>query len=109
MNILYHTKGDPEILSKKDNNGNYIQLPNNKKNQIGPLDISNDDAITMCINFGYLAFQRTTPNVNYPNGRIYLKAPKETYTDNEVIRLMQNEEINGNSCRKSTCYFVGTR
>ena len=35
MNILYHIKGDPEILSKKDNNGNYIQLPN-KKNQMGP-------------------------------------------------------------------------
>jgi hypothetical protein len=30
-NILYHTSGDPEFPSKKDGNGKYIQLPNNKK------------------------------------------------------------------------------
>lgn len=108
-NILYQIKGDPKFNSKKDINGNLIELPNNKKNSIGPLDITNDNAILMCINNGYLAFQRTTPNINYVDGRIYLKAPKETYTNNEVIRIMQNEEANGITCKKSTCYFVGSR
>lgn len=106
---MYYTAGDPEMTSKKDNDGHYIKLPKNKKNQVGALDISNDEAVQLCIQDGYIAFQRTSPNVNYPNGRIYLKAPYETFTDNEVIRKMQEEENNGESCRKARCYFVGKR
>lgn len=98
---LFSSTGNPKFNSKKDSNGKYIILENDKKNQLGPLNISNDDAEKMCIEKGYMIFQKTSTNT------IYLKAPIETYTDDEVIRIMFNEEQNSEACRNSICYFVG--